>query len=65
VTVDGSNGIVLTVSSALAVAVNAREEVYTSFSSNYVDAAITNFAMNAGTVDPPQDYLNKLLKLQF
>ena len=63
VTVNGDNRIVLTVSNALAVAVNAGEEVYIPTSSNDGDVAISNFALNVGTVDPPQDYLNDILKL--
>jgi hypothetical protein len=31
--------------------------------SNDGDVAISNFALNVGTVDPPQDYLNDILKL--
>jgi hypothetical protein len=63
VTVNGNHRIVLTVSNALAVAVHAGEEVYISTYSNDGDVAISNFALNVGTVDPPQDYLNDILKL--
>jgi hypothetical protein len=31
--------------------------------SNHGDVAISNFALNVETVDPPQDYLNDILKL--
>ncbi len=60
---NGDHRIVLTGSNALAVAVNAGEDVYISTSSNNGDVAISNFALNVRTVDPPQDYLNDILKL--
>ena len=63
VTVNGDNRLVLTLSSVLGVAVNAGGKVHISTSSNDGDVAISNFALNVGTVDPPADYLNEILKL--
>jgi hypothetical protein len=62
VTVNGDNRIVLTVSNALAVAVNAGDAVHILTYSNDGDVAISNFALNVGTVDPPQEYLNDIMK---
>jgi hypothetical protein len=62
VSVNGDNRIVLTIP-ALSADVNAGDKVHIPTSSNDGDVAISNFALNVGTVDPPQDYLNDILKL--
>jgi hypothetical protein len=62
VTVNGDNRIVLTVSNAFGVAVNAGDAVHILTYSNDGDVAISNFALNVGTVDPPQEYLNDIMK---
>ncbi len=62
VSVNGDNRIVLTIP-VLGVDVDAGDTVHISTSSNDGDVAISNFALNVGTVDPPQDYLNDILKI--
>jgi hypothetical protein len=54
VSVNGDNRIVLTVP-ALSADVNAGDPVHISTYSNDGDVAISNFALNVRTVDPPQD----------
>ena len=63
VTVNGDNRLVLTLSSVLGVAVNVGDKVYIPTTSTDGDVRISNFALNVGTVDPPQDYLNEIMKM--
>ena len=58
-----ANRIVLTVP-ALANAVNANSRVYIATDANDVGGiTISNFKMNVGTVDPPQEYLQEVMGL--
>jgi hypothetical protein len=63
VTVNADHRVVLTIDPALPFVVDETDYVY--IDSNIIDGdvAISNFALNVGTVDPPQDYLNDILKL--
>jgi len=66
ITVNGvkivANRVVLTVD-ALTFAVNKNEYIYIDSEITDGDVIISNFALNVGTVDPPQDYLNEIMKL--
>jgi hypothetical protein len=66
ITVNGvkivANRVVLTVD-ALTFAVHKNEYIYIDSEITDGDVIISNFALNVGTVDPPQDYLNEIMKL--
>ena len=66
VTVSGvtvnANRVVLSVP-ALSAQVPAGNKVYIPTNITDGDVRISNFALNVGTVDPPQDYLNEIMKM--
>ena len=57
-----NNRVVLTVD-ALTFALNKNDFVSIDFEITEGDVVISNVALNIGTVDPPQDYLNEIMKL--
>jgi hypothetical protein len=66
ITVEGvkivANRVVLTVD-AFTFVVNKNEYIYIDSEITDGDVVISNFALNVGAVDPPQDYLNDITKL--
>lgn len=66
VTVSGvtvtNNRVVLSVPT-LTVEVLAGKKVHIPTTNTDGDVIVSNFALNVGTVDPPQDYLNEIMKM--
>lgn len=63
VSINGDNRIVLTVP-ALAEAVDANAPLYIRTNQEFTGGiTISNFKMNVGTVDPPQEYLQEVMGL--
>jgi hypothetical protein len=58
-----NNRLVLTIDRALTFDVDENDYVYIDSEITDGDVIISNFALNVGTVDPPQDYLNEIMKL--